>query len=147
LGVRTPLAPQWLHSCPREVIRWAMRKLGVEEWLVLAVMSVYTSAKTVVRTVYGNSSGFEVKVDMHQGSGLSALLFVIVMEAMSREFRVALPWELFSADDLIVIAETEEDLIKRLNEWKNDVENKGIRVNMNKTKVMISGERQKPVYL
>jgi len=29
----------------REVIRWAMRKLGVEEWLVLAVMSMYTGAK------------------------------------------------------------------------------------------------------
>jgi len=24
----------------REVIRWAVRKLGVEEWLVLAVMSL-----------------------------------------------------------------------------------------------------------
>jgi len=46
-------------------------------------------------------------------------------------FRVALPWELLYADDLIVIAETEEDLIKRLNEWKNNVENKGMRVNMN----------------
>jgi len=45
---------------PREVIQWAMRKLGVEEWLVLAVMSMYTGAKTVVRTVYGNSSGFDV---------------------------------------------------------------------------------------
>jgi len=45
---------------PREVIRWAMRKLGVEEWLVSAVMSMYTGAKTVVRTVYGNSNGFEV---------------------------------------------------------------------------------------
>ena len=56
------------------MIRWTMRKLGVEEWLVLAVMSVYTSAKTVVRTVYGNSSGFEVKVGMHQGSALSPLL-------------------------------------------------------------------------
>jgi len=44
-----------------------------------------------------------------------------------------------------VIAETEEDLIKRLNEWKNNVENRGMRVNMNKTKVMISGERHKPV--
>jgi len=44
-----------------------------------------------------------------------------------------------------VIAETEEDLIKRLNEWKNNVENRGMRVNMNKTKVMISGECQKPV--
>jgi len=30
---------------PREVIRWAMRKLGVEEWLVPAVMSMYTSEK------------------------------------------------------------------------------------------------------
>jgi len=43
---------------PREVIRWAMRKLGVEELLLLAVMFMYTGAKTVVRTVYGNSSGF-----------------------------------------------------------------------------------------
>jgi len=61
------------------------------------------------------------------------------MEALSREFRVALPWELLYADDLVVIAETEHDLIKRLNEWKNNVENRGMRVNMNKTKVMISG--------
>ena len=38
---------------PREVISWAMRKLGVEEWLVSAVMSMYSGAKTVVRTVRG----------------------------------------------------------------------------------------------
>ena len=67
-----------------------------------------------------------VKVGMHQGSALSALLFVIVMEAISREFRVALPWELLYADDLAVIAETEEELIKRLNEWKDNVKSKGI---------------------
>ena len=30
---------------PREVISWAMRKLGVEEWLVSAVMSMYSGAK------------------------------------------------------------------------------------------------------
>jgi len=63
----------------REVIRLAMYKLGVEEWLVSAVMSMYAGA--VVRTVYGNSNCFEVKVGMHQGSVLSPLLFVIVMEA------------------------------------------------------------------
>jgi len=38
-----------------------------------------------------------------------------------------------------VIAESEDDLIKRLNEWKDNVENRGMRVNMNKTKVMIMG--------
>ena len=65
------------------------------------------------------------------------------MEAISREFRVALQWELLYADDLAVIAETEEELIKRLNEWKDNVESKGMRVSMNKIKVMISGERQK----
>jgi len=104
-----------------------MCKLGVEEWLVSAVMSMYTGAKTAVRTVYGNCSSFEAKVCMH----LSPMLFVIVMEAISREFRAALPWELLYADDLIVIAEIEQDLIKRLNEWKNNVENRGKRVNMN----------------
>ena len=103
---------------------------------------LYTGAKTVVRKVYGNSSGSEVKVGMHQGSALSPLLFVIVMEDICR---VALPWELLNADDLAVIGESEEDLIKRLNEWTNNVENRGMRVNINKTKTMISGEREKPM--
>jgi len=57
------------------------------------------------------------------------------MEAISREFRVALPWELLYADDMAVIAETEEELIKTLNVWKANVESKGMRVNINKTKV------------
>ena len=39
---------------------------------------------------------------------------MIVMDAISREFRVALPWELLYADDLAVIAETEEELIRGL---------------------------------
>jgi len=47
------------------------------------------------------------------------------------------------ADNLVVINETEDDLIKRLNKWKDNMENRGMRVNINKTKVMISGEQQK----
>jgi len=46
-------------------------------------------------------------------------------------------------DDLVVITETEDALIKRLNDWKDFMENRDMRVNMNKTKVMISGEWQK----
>jgi len=46
---------------------------------------------------------------------------------------------LLYANDLVVIAETEDGAIKRLNEWKDNVENRA----MNKTKVMISGEHQK----
>ena len=65
------------------------------------------------------------------------------MEALSREFRVALHWELLYTDDMVLIAETEDDLIKRLNEWKDNMENRGMRENLNKTKVMISGKHQK----
>jgi len=64
-------------------------------------------------------------------------------EFLSREFRVAIPWELLYADDLVVIPETKDDLIKRLNVSKDFMQNRGMRVNMNKTKVMISGEQQK----
>ena len=32
---------------PREVVRWALRKLGVDEWLIRTVMALYTEACTV----------------------------------------------------------------------------------------------------
>jgi len=50
-----------LDRVPIDVIRWVMRKLEVEERLVSAIMSMYTGAKTVVRTVYGNSNHSEIK--------------------------------------------------------------------------------------
>jgi len=78
---------------PREVIRWTMCKLGVV-WLVSAVMFVYMVAWTVLRIVHSNSDNFEVNVGVHQGLTLSPLLFVIVMEAISRQFRDVLTWEL-----------------------------------------------------
>jgi len=56
------------------------------------------------------------EVGMLQGSAFSHVLFVIVIEALLREFRVALPWELPYPDDLVVTVETEDDIIKRLNE-------------------------------
>jgi len=54
-----------------------------------------------------------------------------------------LPYYEIHAGDLVVIAETEDDLIKRLNKWKDNMENRGLRVNVNKTKLMISGKCQK----
>ena len=67
---------------------------------------MYANAKSSVR-IYGQySSEFGVKEGMHQGSVLSFLLFIIVIEALSREFRTVCHWELLYADDLVIIAET-----------------------------------------
>ena len=60
---------------------------------------------------------FEVKVGVHQGSILSMLLFVIVLEALSHKFRSGFPWKDLNADDLI-IAESLEECVR----WLFDLE-------------------------
>ena len=44
--------------------------------------------------------------------------------------------ELLYADDLVLVAETEELLMEKLRKWKKGMESKGLRVNIGKTKVM-----------
>ena len=60
-----------------------------------------------------------MKVGVHQGSVLSPLLFIIVLEALSREFSTGLPWELLYVDDLVLIAESIEDLERKFEKWKS----------------------------
>src|SRR5580698_5591187 len=121
---------------PREVLWWALRQLGVEEWMVDIIKALYNGAKTSVRNKQGESKEFEVKVGVHQGSVLSPLLFCIVLEALSREFREGLPWELLYADDFTLMAETKDQLVEKIKRWKQGLEERGLRVNMGKTKVL-----------
>ena len=52
---------------PRKVIWWALRKFGVDEWIVRLVQCMYSSARSRVRVGEGYSEEFEVKVGVHQG--------------------------------------------------------------------------------
>ena len=104
---------------PTEVVRWALRKLGVNEWLIRTVMALYTEACTVVRTDAGLSESFEVKVGLHQGSVLSPL-FAAVMDVVSSEAKSGLPFELMYADKLVIMAPTMEQLGRRVAEWATD---------------------------
>ena len=124
---------------PRRVLWWAMRSLGVEEWAVRAVQAMYDGARSCVRVNGQCSEKFGVKVGVHQGAVLSPLLFIMVLEALSREFRTGAPWELLYADDLVIIAESMEELMVKLKAWKAGMEAKGLRVNMGKTKLMVTG--------
>ena len=121
---------------PREVLWWALRELGVEEWIIMVIQSMYEGSTTAMKFKNGESSQFGVGVRVHQGSVLSPLLFIIVMEALSRGSREGLPYELLFADDLVLIAESEDMLMEKLSKWKGDIEAKGLRVNLGKTKVM-----------
>ena len=105
----------------------------MDEWIVRLVQGMYSNARS--RVGEGYSEEFEVKVGVHQGSVLSPLLFITVLEALSCEFRCGVPWEDLYADDLVIIADSIEECVRRL--CKGAMEEKGLRVNAGKTKIMI----------
>jgi len=130
---------------PREVLWWALRELGVPEWIVVVIKAMYDKATTVVKHNGNESKEFTVRVGVHQGSVLSPLLFIIVLEALSKRFREGLPTELLYADDLVLIAITREQLMEKLQKWRVGMEEKGLRVNVTKTKVMRCRKRNAQV--
>ena len=105
----------------------------MDEWIVRLVQGMYSNARSRVRVGEGYSEEFEMKVGVHQGSVLSPLLFIIVLEALSREFRCGVPWEDLYADDLVIIAESMEECVRRLLTRKGAMEERGLRVNAGRT--------------
>ena len=60
------------------------------------------------------SHDFLVRVGLHQGSVLRPLLFIIVLNTLSREIRSGCPEELLYDDNLALVSETLQGLKRRL---------------------------------
>ena len=73
------------------------------------------------------------------------LLFIIVLKGLSCIFCQGCPWELLYADDLVICAESIKELIERFTIRKDELAMKGLRVNMNKTEVMVCGHNLNPL--
>ena len=116
------LVEKAFNRMPREIVWWALRVVGVDEWIVKAIQVMYDGATTAVRLRDRESKEFRVKVEVHQGSVLNPLLFTIVLEALFREFRCGLPWELLYADDLDLMAESEDKLMEKFELWRSGLE-------------------------
>ena len=86
------------------------------------VQGMYTNAGIWVHVGEGFSQEFEVKVGVHQGSFHSPLPFIIVLEVLSREFHAGVLWEDQYADDLVIIADSLEECVRRLLIWNEAME-------------------------
>jgi len=104
---------------PRELVWWALRKKLVPENLIALIRTLYKDPVSTVKTAVGNTDDFGVDVGVHQGSVLSPLLFIIVMNEITNGIKKGLPWEILFADDLILIAESEEELRNKIMLWKS----------------------------
>ena len=72
---------------PRRVLEWAMRKRGIPEAMVRAVISLYEGAKTRVRVGLELSEEFEVKVGVHKGFAFLPLPFAIMVDVITDQRR------------------------------------------------------------
>ena len=124
---------------PRKVMEWALRKESLPEVLVKAVMSLYEGSRTKVRVGSGLSEESGVRVGVHQGSVISPLIFAIVVDAVTEQVRKGLLNKMLYSDDPVLMSENLEDLRERFQRWRGALDSKGKKVNIRKTKTMVSG--------
>ena len=84
-------------------------------------MALYRNSRSKVRTLAGTSEEFEIGVGVHQGSALSLLLFVVVMQEATRTAREEDLWDLLYADDLVITADSEEEAVRKFHIWKREM--------------------------
>ena len=100
---------------------------------------MYRDVRSRLRVGDGFSQERDAVVGVHQGSVLSRLLLIIVLEVSCREFHTCYPWELLYADDLIISAESMGELLVKLKTSTSEMEKKGLQVNIGKVKLMVTG--------
>jgi hypothetical protein len=100
---------------------------------------MFTGVKGVLRIDDRSSDPFDIEREVKQGDRMSPLLFIIVMEAIFKICKRRTPrtrvgfWHmhhvhaqsLLFADDIVLIADTEEKLHKSVIEWTHEVERNG----------------------
>ena len=91
-------------------------------------MYPYRGCKTAVSVDRKLSSSFSVKVGAHQGSDLSPLLFIMVMDVFTVDVRdgsLGSLMELLFADNPVLCRESLNEVKNKYREWKTAVEEKG----------------------
>ena len=99
-------------------------------------MSLYKGCKTAASVDGKLSSPFSVRVGVHQGSALSSLFFIMVMDVLTGDVRDGSLMELLYAEDLVLCGESVNEVMDKYRRWKNAVEEKCLGVYVDKTKGM-----------
>ena len=128
------------HTVSRKMVMATLRWLGVPEAEVRMVEATYQQTNGRVIIGAGMSDQFSLNNGLRQGSAVSPLLFIVVMELISRNVSMKdTSRKLLYADDLAIVAEDKAELNESLEEWKEAFKQHGLRVNLEKTEVLSIG--------
>ena len=94
---------------------------------------------TSVQTNDGNTYYFSIKIELHQGSALSPYLFTLLMDEVTRNIQRDIPWYMLFADDVVLVNESQTEVNRKLELWRQTLESKGFRLSKTKTEYMRCG--------
>ena len=136
----------------REKLEEKMSKMEISEKLTRRIKEIYAETKNVVRIKNHNTKEFWTVRGVRQGCPLSPTLFNIYVAGLEEELRKGQAggivvgerkvWSLTYADDIVLMADREEELkemLKRFKKFFNEVE---LELNTEKTKIVVFEKRR-----
>ena len=127
-----------------------LQQIGIPDHLTCLLRNLYEGQEAVVRTGHGTTDWFQIGKGVRPGCILSPCLFNLYAEYIMRnaeldEAQAGIKTarrninHFRSADDTTLMAESEEELKSLLMKVKEESEKVGLKLNIQKTKIMASG--------
>ena len=124
--------------------------MGLPDHLICLLRSLHAGQEATVRTGHGTTDWFQIGKGVRQGCILSPCLFNFYAEYITRNAGMEDAQagikiagrninNLRYADDTTLMAESEEELKGFLMKVKEESEKVGLKLNIQKTKIMASG--------
>ena len=127
-----------------------LEEMGIPNHLTCLLRNLYAGQEARVRTGHGTTDWFQIGKGVHQGCILSHCLFNLYAEYIMRnsgleetQAGIKIAWRnnnnLRCTDDTTLMAESEEQLKSLLMKVKVESEKVGLKLNIQKMKIMASG--------
>ena len=127
-----------------------VKEMGIPDHQICLLRNLYAGQEATVRTGHGTTDWFQIGKGVCRGCILSSCLFNFYAEYIMRnagldEAQVGIKIagrntnNLRYADDTTLMAESEEELKSLLMKVKEETEKVGLKLNIQKTKIMASG--------
>ena len=124
--------------------------MGIPDHLTCLLRNLYAGQEATVRSGHGTADWFQIGKVVHQGCILLPCLFILYAEYIMRnagleETQAGIKTarrninNLRYADDTTLMAESEEELKSLLMKVKEESEKVGLKLNIQKTKIIVSG--------
>ena len=127
-----------------------LKEMGIPDRLTCLLRNLYAGQEATARTGHGTTDWFQIRKGVCQGCILSHCLFNLYAEYIMQntgldesQTGIKIAWKninnLRYIDDTFLMAESEEELKNLLMKVKEECEKVGLKLNIQKTKVMASG--------